>query len=245
MSIKSEFKDGVRTIAFARAEKKNAITAQMYSQMAELLREADGNDQVKAVLFTGIGDCFTAGNDMNDFMNTPPTSMDSPVFHFLRAISSARKPLLAAVPGLAIGIGTTMLLHCDLVYASEDAKFKMPFVDLGLVPEAASSLLLPQLMGHVRAAELLLLGEAIDAQRAMQLGIVNQVLPAGELLKFARAKAAALAAKPGAAVMASKALMKRPAEAVWARMEVEAAQFSAALQSPEARAIFAAFLSKK
>jgi enoyl-CoA hydratase/carnithine racemase len=146
---------------------------------------------------------------------------------------------------LAIGIGTTMLLHCDLVYASEDAKFKMPFVDLGLVPEAASSLLLPQLMGHVRAAELLLLGEAIDAQRAMQLGIVNQVLPAGELLKFARAKAAALAAKPGAAVMASKALMKRPAEAVWARMEVEAAQFSAALQSPEARAIFAAFLSKK
>ncbi len=245
MSIKTETKDGVRTIAFARVDKKNAITAEMYTRMTELLVDADQNDDVRVVLFTGMGDSFTAGNDLGDFMSNPPNGMDSPVFHFLKTLVHYRKPLVAAVPGLAIGIGTTMLLHCDLVYASENAKFKMPFVDLGLVPEAASSQILPMLMGHVRAAELLLLGEAIDAKRAAELGIVNQVVSAEELLKFARGKAQALAQKPAQALLQSKALMKRAPQMIWERVQAEGELFAERLQSAEAKAIFAAFLTKK
>jgi enoyl-CoA hydratase/carnithine racemase len=245
MSIKTETKEGVRTIAFARVEKKNAITAEMYTRMTELLVDADQNDDIRVVLFTGMGDSFTAGNDLGDFISNPPNGMESPVFHFLKTLVHYRKPLVAAVPGLAIGIGTTLLLHCDLVYASDTAKFKMPFVDLGLVPEAGSSQILPLLMGHVRAAELLLLGEAIDAKRAQELGIVNQVIAADELLKFARSKAQALAQKPVQALLMSKALMKRAPEATWDRVSLEGQQFAERLQSAEAKAIFAAFLSKK
>jgi enoyl-CoA hydratase/carnithine racemase len=243
--IRVQDRDGVRLIAFARPEKKNAITSEMYARIVSALREAQANPELKVVLFTGLGDSFTAGNDVADFLNQPPAGESAPVFQLLHLLVDFPKPIVAAVPGLAIGIGTTLLLHCDLVYASENAKFKMPFIDLGLVPEAGSSQIVPQLLGHVRAAELLLLGDAIDAETACRYGIVNQVLPAAELLAHAKAKAAALAAKPLEALLASKALMKRAPEALHTRIDVEAKHFVERLASAEAKAIFASFLSKK
>lgn len=242
--IRVQDRDGVRTIAFARPEKKNAITREMYTRLVSALREAEASDAIKVVLFTGMGDVFTAGNDLGDFASAPPTDADAPVFQLLNLLPAFSKPLVAAVPGIAIGIGTTLLLHCDLVYASESATFKMPFVDLGLVPEAGSSQILPQLMGHTKAAELLLLGESFDAQTAAALNIVNKVLPAAELLSYARSKAQQLAAKPTEALIASKALMKRTPENLNDRINYEAKIFSERLQSSEAKAIFAAFFSK-
>jgi len=244
MSIRIQDKDGVRTIAFARPEKKNAITGEMYLKIVDALSSAAANPEIKVVLFASTNENFTAGNDVGDFVANPPSGPDAPVIQLLKQLCEFKKPIVAAVPGLAIGIGTTLLLHCDLVYASDTAKFKMPFVDLGLVPEAGSSQLLVQLMGHQRAAELLLLGEAFDANRALALGIVNQVVPQTELLSLARAKAAQLAAKPTNALITSKALMKRAPEPLWERMQLEAKLFSEALNSPEAKAAFARFLSK-
>ena len=244
MSIRIQDKDGVRTIAFARPEKKNAITGEMYLKIVDALNSAAADPEIKVVLFASTNENFTAGNDVGDFAANPPNGPDAPVIQLLKLLCEFKKPLVAAVPGLAIGIGTTLLLHCDLVYASDTAKFKMPFVDLGLVPEAGSSQLLVQLMGHQRAAELLLLGEAFDANRALALGIVNQVVPQTELLGLARAKAAQLAAKPTNALIASKALMKREPEPLWERVQHEAKLFSEALNSPEAKAAFARFLSK-
>ena len=177
MTIRIQDKDGVRTIAFARAEKKNAITGEMYTKMVQALASAQDDDSIKVVLFASTNENFTAGNDVGDFAANPPTGPEAPVFQLLKLLCEVKKPMVAAVPGLAIGIGTTLLLHCDLVYAAESAKFKMPFVDLALVPEAGSSQLLPQLLGHQRAAQLLLLGEAFDAQQALAWGLVNQVVP--------------------------------------------------------------------
>ena len=202
------------------------------------------NPEIKVILFASTNENFTAGNDVGDFVANPPNGPEAPVIQLLKMLCEFKKPLVAAVPGLAIGIGTTLLLHCDLVYASDTAKFKMPFVDLALVPEAGSSQLLVQLMGHQRAAELLLLGEAFDANRALALGIVNQVVPQTELLSLARAKAAQLAAKPTDALIASKALMKCAPEPLWDRVQRELVVFSQALHSPEAKAAFARFLSK-
>ena len=242
--IRVQDRDGVRTIAFARPEKKNAITREMYTRLVSALKDAEASDEIKVVLFTGMGDVFTAGNDLGDFASAPPTDADAPVFQLLNMLPVFKKPMLAAVPGIAIGIGTTLLLHCDLVYASESATFKMPFVDLGLVPEAGSSQILPLLMGHTKAAEFLLLGESFDAQTAAALNIVNKVLPAAELLSYARGKAQLLAAKPTQALIASKALMKRAPENLVDRINYEAKVFGERLQSPEAKAIFAAFFSK-
>jgi enoyl-CoA hydratase/carnithine racemase len=244
VSIKLQDKDGVRTIAFARAEKKNAITTEMYQKIVDALNSAATDDAIKVVLFASTNENFTAGNDVGDFAANPPSGPDAPVFQLLKLLCEFPKPLVAAVPGLAIGIGTTMLLHCDLVYAGESAKFKMPFVDLGLVPEAGSSQLLVNQLGHVRAAELLLLGESFNAEKAMQLGIINQVLPDTELLNFARQKAALLASKPTNAVIQSKRLMKLPSEPLWARVQREGVLFTEALKSDEAKAAFAKFLSK-
>jgi enoyl-CoA hydratase/carnithine racemase len=243
--IRVQDRSGVRTIAFARPEKKNAITRDMYVRLVSALNEAEANPDIKVVLFTGMGDVFTAGNDLNDFASAPPAGADAPVFQLLNLLPVFKKPMVAAVPGIAIGIGTTLLLHCDLVYASESATFKMPFVDLGLVPEAGSSQILPLLMGHAKAAELLLLGEGFDAHTAAALNIVNKVLPAAELLSFARSKAQILAEKPTEALIASKALMKRAPEALLDRVNYEAKIFGERLQSPEAKAIFAAFFAKK
>jgi enoyl-CoA hydratase/carnithine racemase len=245
MSIRIQDKDGVRILAFSRPEKKNAITREMYQALADGIREAESNDDIRVMLFASLSENFTAGNDVAEFASNPPADENAPVFQFLHALVHAKKPLIAAVPGLAIGIGTTLLLHCDLVYCGESAKFKVPFVDLALVPEAASSLVMVQRMGYQRAAEMLLLGDAIDAKRAYELGLVNQVLPDSELLNHARAKAKALAAKPQQALLASKALMRLEPEPVWDRMQREAKSFIERLHSDEAKAIFAAFLSKK
>jgi enoyl-CoA hydratase/carnithine racemase len=172
---------GVLTIALNRPDKKNAITAAMYQEMADAFFEAEKDATVRVVLIRGNGGTFCAGNDLEDFMKAPNTDHDAPVLQFLRRISSAPKPVVAAVAGAAVGVGTTMLLHCDLVYAASTTKFSVPFVQLGLCPEAASSLLLPRVAGYQRAAEKLLLGEAFDAEEAVSMGFVNRVLDAAEV----------------------------------------------------------------
>lgn len=237
---------GVLTIAFNRPQKKNAITAAMYQAMADALKQADAEAGVRAVLFQGSPDIFTAGNDLEDFMKNPPAGNDSPVFQFLYNISHAKKPLVAAVCGAAVGIGTTMLLHCDAVYAADNAKFSLPFATLGLCPEAASSLLLPAIAGYQRAAEKLLFGEPFGAAEAREIGFVNQVLPAAEVLAHATARAQKLAQLPASSVRATKALMRGAhLKAVEAQMTDEGAQFRKMLTSPEAKEAFTAFFEKR
>lgn len=245
-TIRVDAQDGVLTIQFNRPEKKNALTLAMYEAMTAAVRQAELDKAVRVILFTGTEDCFTAGNDLGDFLHTPPTGDDSPVFRFLKSLAAASKPLVAAVNGVAVGIGTTMLLHCDLAYAGQSARFRLPFVDLALVPEAGSSLILPQLMGQRRAAELLMLADTLDATTARDLGIVNAVLPDDRTLAVARQKALQLAAKPPAALRLTKALMKRiPAPAIQEAMGAEGRHFIARLQSPEAREAFQAFLERR
>jgi enoyl-CoA hydratase/carnithine racemase len=251
MDILTTKSNGILTIEFNRPERKNAITAAMYQAMADALVDADKDPAVRAVLLAGKPEIFTAGNDLDDFMkNSAPVegvSADSrPVFQFMRALHGCGKPVVAAVAGAAIGIGTTMLMHCDLVYAADNAKFSLPFSQLGLCPEFASSLLLPQLAGYPRAAEKLLLGEAFLAQEALEMGLVSKVLPAAELLPFAQQQAAKLVALPAASIRTTKALMKRPrAEAIQAALAAENERFSAMLQGPEAKEAFTAFFEKR
>ena len=231
-------------LALDRPEKKNALTRAMYARLADALEEAQDDAGVRAVVLSGRGGVFTGGNDLGDFMMDPPTGPDSPTFRFLRAAAGFAKPLVAAVSGPAIGIGTTILLHCDLAYAAPDAHFKMPFVDLGLVPEAASSLLLPRVAGMARAAELLLLGESFSAETAREIGLVNAVV--ADPTAHALERAAALADKPPAAVRQSKALLKREtADAVGETMAREGALFMERLASPEAQEAFTAFFEKR
>ncbi|MGZ8291356.1 MAG: enoyl-CoA hydratase-related protein, partial [Telluria sp.] len=207
MEILTTKADGILTIEFNRPERKNAITAAMYQSVADAINEAETDSAIRAILITGKPEIFTAGNDLPDFLlnskpveGVPPEAR--PVFQFMRALSGATKPVVAAVSGAAVGIGTTMLMHCDLVYAADNAKFSMPFSQLGLCPEFASSLLFPQLAGYPRAAEKLLLGEAFLAQEAFDMGLVSKVLPLAELLPFAQGQAAKLAALPAASVRA-------------------------------------------
>jgi enoyl-CoA hydratase/carnithine racemase len=201
--------DRVLRIQFNRPDKKNAITRDMYSNMANAITQANDDSTVRVILFEGSTGCFTSGNDLSDFMNAPQIGSETPVGNFLDVASTTPKPVVAAVTGIAVGIGTTMLLHCDLAYACESAKFHMPFVNLGLVPEFASSLLLPQLVGQRRAAELLMFGQPFDASTAHEMGIINQVYPDDTLLDEAVAKAHALAAQPPAALRETKRLMKQ------------------------------------
>lgn len=243
--ITAQRRGAVAEIVFDRPDKRNAITVAMYAAMAEALAEAEADEAVLVVLFHGTGGAFTAGNDLHDFLAHPPDGPDAPVFRFLRGLAGARKPLVAAVAGPAVGIGTTMLLHCDIVLAGEDARFALPFVNLGLVPEAASSLLLPRLAGHQRAAELLLLGDPFDAATAQRIGLVARVLPEADLLAAARALADRLAAKAPASVLATKALLKSASGTVAARMEEEAAVFARQLQSAELKEAVAAFFEKR
>jgi len=207
--IQNERSDGILTLRINRPEKKNALSLAMYQGLADGIREAEGDDTVRVILISGGDDCFTTGNDLADFLSAPPTGPESPGLQFLSAISTARKPVVAAVSGLAVGIGVTMLLHCDLVYAGAGATFQMPFVNLGLCPEAGSTLLLPRIMGHQKAAELLLLGEAFSAAKACSLGIVTEVCPDSEVFATARTRALQLAAQPAAAVRLAKNLLKR------------------------------------
>jgi enoyl-CoA hydratase/carnithine racemase len=251
MDILTTKSNGILTIEFNRPERKNAITSAMYQAMADALLDADNDPAVRAILLTGKPEIFTAGNDLDDFLKNsapiPGMPADSrPVFQFMRALHGCGKPVVAAVAGAAIGIGTTMLMHCDLVYAADNAKFSLPFSQLGLCPEFASSLLLPQLAGYPRAAEKLLLGEAFLAQEALEMGLVSKVLPAAELLPFAQQQAAKLVALPAASIRTTKALMKRPrAEAIQAALAAENERFAAMLLGPEAKEAFTAFFEKR
>jgi enoyl-CoA hydratase/carnithine racemase len=238
--------DSICRIQMNRPAKKNALTLAMYTAIAEALVRADADPAIRVTLITGTSGIFTSGNDLADFMQNPPTDENSPVAKFLRAIIEAEKPVVAAVNGLAIGVGTTMLLHCDLVYAAESAVFQMPFVNLGLCPEAGSSHLLPLLMGHARASELILLGERFSAQTAAELNIVNRVLPDADLADFALGKAQALAAQPPAALRTSKALLKKSnMAAVTEAMRAEVAHFFPMLGGPEAREAMGAFMERR
>jgi enoyl-CoA hydratase/carnithine racemase len=229
-----------------RPEKKNALTRGMYQTMADAILGADKDGSTRVILLTGTADCFTSGNDIADFIAIHQEAGIKPHNPFLPAISSAQKPVIAAVNGVAVGIGTTMLLHCDLVYAGTKARFQLPFVNLGLCPELASSLLLPRLVGHQRAAELLLLGEPFGAELARELGLVNAVYPDEALLETAFRKARQLAAQPPASVRLTKALLKRPSEAAVSQtIEEELALFVELLKSPAAAEAFQAFLEKR
>ena len=231
-------------IKFARPAKKNALTLAMYERLNTVLAEAAADKTVRAVVFGSTSDTFTAGNDLGDFMKNPPDGENSPVFRFINALAAFEKPLLAAVDGKGIGLGLTMLLHCDFVYISDRASLVAPFVNLGLVPEAASSLLLPRLAGHVRAAEILLLAEPIDAQKAYALGLVNEVMAPDQVLPKALETARKLADKAPTALKLSKALMK-DAGAVTQRMQQEGAHFVGQLASPEVAEAIGAFFEKR
>ena len=233
-------------IEIHRPEKKNALLPGMYTAMAEGLRHGDCNDDINVILIRGTDDCFTSGNDINDFVTNDKSEDEPPPIVFMNALNEARKPIVAAISGLAIGIGTTLLFHCDLIYASENCFLQLPFSRLGLCPEAGSSYLLPKMTGQVRAAELLLLGDRFPASKAKEYGIINEVLPQDEYLEYALDKAKALAALPSQAIQTSKRLIKRGQQNVVAEtMKVELDDFSRLLQSPEAQAIFQAFLNKK
>ncbi|MCR5866657.1 MAG: enoyl-CoA hydratase [Aquincola tertiaricarbonis] len=246
MTIKTAIVDGVATIEIARPEKKNALTQAMYDAMAQALRDAQADNAVRAVLITGQPGIFTSGNDLEDFMQRPPAGEESAVFRFMKALVGCDKPVIAAVTGGAIGIGTTMLLHCDFVYVADDARLAMPFVGLGLVPEFASSLLVPQLMGPRGAAEKLLLGDPFTGEQAVEAGIANAVLPAGEVLKHARRIAERFNTLPPGAVRESKQLLRRANQAaVMEAISVEAELFSKRLRSPEATEAFQAFFQKR
>jgi len=244
--ILTEKRDGIQRIEFNRPDKKNAITQAMYKAMADALTEAERDAAVRVVLFHGQPDAYTSGNDLQDFLADPPKKKTAPGFRFLRAISSFPKPLVAAVSGMAVGIGTTMLLHCDLVYAAPGTRFSLPFVNLALCPEAASSFLLPRLVGYQRAAELLFFGEPITAETAREIGLVNAIVPAKELLDAALAAAAKLAQKPAASLRATKALMRESyASGTAYALASEARVFVERLTSPEAKEAFSAFLEKR
>jgi enoyl-CoA hydratase/carnithine racemase len=246
VSIKTATLNGVATIEIARPEKKNAITRAMYSAMAEALDAAVADDAVRAILLTGQPGIFTSGNDIEDFMQRPVDGVSSPAFGFMKALIGCDKPVIAAVTGAAIGIGTTMLLHCDFVYVSDEARLAMPFVSLGLVPEFGSSLLVPQLMGNARAAEKLLLGEPFTGADAVEAGIANAVLPAAEVASHARRMAERFNALPPGAVRETKKLMRRArTEATLDAIAVEGGVFAKRLRSPEAQEAFSAFFQKR
>ena len=250
MSIKTATLNGVATIEIARPEKKNALTIAMYQAMADAINAAKADPGVRALLITGQPGIFTSGNDLEDFMQRPPGSGSnaeaSSVSQFMRALIDCDKPVVAAVTGAAIGIGTTMLLHCDLVYVSDEARLAMPFVGLGLVPEFGSSLLLPQRIGQARAAEKLLLGDPFTGAEAVELGLANAVLPAGEVATHARRVAERFNALPPGAVRETKRLLRAPqAEATFMAIRTEGELFAARLRSPEAMEAFQAFFQKR
>ncbi len=250
MTIRTATLNKVLTIEIARPEKKNALTQAMYTAMAQALEAANTDAGVRAVLITGQPGIFTSGNDIDDFMQRPPSlgadAVETPVAHFMRALLDCDKPVVAAVTGAAVGIGTTLLLHCDLVYVSDEARLAMPFVSLGLVPEYASSLVLPALIGHAKAAEKLMLGEPFSGSDAVDCGIANAVLPAGEVVNHARRMAERFNSLAPGAVAETKRLMRAPLRArIREVMAAEGLLFSQRLRSPEASEAFQAFFQKR
>jgi enoyl-CoA hydratase/carnithine racemase len=250
--IEITIEDGVQVIRFLRAEKKNAFTGPMYNAMSEALDASETNDAVACHVFLGSGGVFSAGNDINDFMRRAQATasgdgkgIPAPSLDFIRRLPKVTKPMIAGVDGLAIGVGTTMLLHCDLVYASPTASLRTPFLDLGLIQEAGSSITAPERMGYPRAFELICLGEPFSAERALQAGIVNAIVPADQLEVTALKAARRLAAKPRQALMTSRRLLRRNHPSVSAIIDEEAKAYQSLMGSPEAREAFTAFLEKR
>ncbi|MGH8230775.1 MAG: enoyl-CoA hydratase-related protein [Steroidobacteraceae bacterium] len=245
--VRSRTEAGLMSLILARPEKKNALNMPMYRALTAALEQASAQDAVHAVLLDADGDDFCAGNDIGDFVTLGQANAplaQSEVFRFLRALASFDKPLVAAVRGRAVGIGTTLLLHCDLVYVAEDARLSTPFVDLGLVPEAASSLLLPARIGHVRAFALFALGEVLDGRNAASYGLANAALPAAEVTARAQAAAQRLADKPPQSLQATRRLMREP-DRMLAVIEAECRAFAERLASAEAQARFQAFIGRR
>ena len=233
-------------IEIHRPEKKNALLPGMYAALAAGLRQANETVDVNVILIRGVDDCFTSGNDVSGFIASATPSAERPSVAFMNALNESAKPIVAAISGLAIGIGTTLLFHCDLIYASDSCFLQLPFSRLGLCPEAGSSYLLPKQIGHVRAAELLLLGERFSASKAKEYGIINEVLPQDQYLEFAMNKAQELAALPADSVQTSKALIKRGQQsAVSEIIGIELDEFARLLETPDAQAIVQAFFDKK
>jgi len=245
--IVTERQDKVLLLRIQRPDKKNALTLAMYAALTAALEAAAQDASIRVVVLTGSGDSFSSGNDVADFLASPPEGEDSPVFRFLWALSRFEKPLIAAVNGVAVGIGVTLLLHCELVYARAGATLQLPFVNLGLCPEAASSLLLPRLVGYPRAAEWLLLGERFSAEQAQEWGLINAVCADAEaVLELALAKAQRLAQQPPTALRLAKMLLKRAdAEAIRETIALEGRYFRERLCSPEAQAAFQAFFTRR
>jgi enoyl-CoA hydratase/carnithine racemase len=244
--ILTNIESGVMTLTINRLDKKNSLTAAMYAAMADAIEAAQHDSSVRAFVIQGHETIFSAGNDISDFLNKPPSTSDAPVFRFLRGISTFTKPVVAAVCGPAVGIGTTMLLHCDLIYAGDNAAFSLPFVNLGLCPEAASSFLVPQLMGYPRAAEALLLGEPFLAESALEMGLINRIVPPGEANALAQQQARKLAGKPLSSLIETKRLMKKGNAGVIAeRMAEEGVGFGRMLTEPAAKEAFTAFMQKR
>lgn len=247
MDLVCETADGVLRLQLNRPAKKNALSLAMYDAMATALNAADQDPGVRAVLIHGSADVFTSGNDLHDFQESPPSGEDSPVYRFMFAISGFSKPIVAAVAGPAVGIGLTMLFHCDLVYAAESVRFQAPFINLAVLPEAGSSLLMPAQLGYRAAAEILMLGEPFSGAEALRYGLVTQVTPDGEAaLAAAKAAAASLAAKPPTAMRLTKSLLKATSRAaVKAQIREEGARFSERLHSPEVAEAIAAFFEHR
>lgn len=246
--VHTDLTDGVLTVTFARPEKKNAITQAMYAVLAEATRRARDDAAVRVILFRGEGDSFSAGNDIADFIAIGGSGegqvTEAPVFHFLRALAQLDKPAVAAVRGRAVGIGLTLLLHCDMVVVAEDALLSAPFVNLALAPEAASSMLLPQVLGHQRAFEVFALGEPIDGRTAAAWGLANRAVPADQVDAVAADLARKLAARAPNSIRKTKALM-RDAERLWTLMLAEGEAFGSQMRSPEAMEAFMAFSQKR
>ncbi len=244
--VVSTLEDGILTVRMNRPEKKNALTHAMYRALAAALQKADQDDGVRVVLLCGLPGAFTTGNDLSDFFKNPLLGEESPVLVFLYALADLQKPLFAAIEGLAVGVGVTLLLHCDYVCAGASSTLQMPFVNLGLVPEAGSTLLLPRMLGHLRASELLLFGEPFSAETAQEAGLVTTVCPDAEVIATTLAKARQLAAQPAAAVRQTKALLKRSSEEeLRETLRVEAEIFAQRLSSPEAAEALQAFAQRR
>lgn len=242
----AERQDGLLTLTLNRPDKRNALNTELYRQLVSELQQAAADEGVHVLLLQGQAECFTAGNDLADFVGKSSLEQDDPILQFLHTLADFPKPVIAAVGGPAVGIGTTILLHCDLVYLGENARLQLPFVELGLVPEFASSLLLPRAVGQLKATELLLLAESMDAHEALRLGLANRVVASADLLAFAREQGLKLAAKPPRAVQKSKALLKQELkQAVHFVIDLEARAFAQALLGEEAQQRIAARLGRK
>lgn len=237
--------EAIVTLSIDRQRQKNALTAEMYDVLSAHIDDANADPGVRVIVLTGRGRDFSAGNDLIDFLENPPADMSSPVFRFIQAVRKSPKPVVAAVEGLAIGIGTTILLHCDLVYAAEDARFKMPFVDLGVTPEAGSSYLLPASFGFQRAAELLYLCPVFDAKTAQEAGFITRIVGSGAALDAAKEAAAQLSVKAPEALKKTKELMKTEGDTLSERMASEAVVFGQGLQGREFKEAVAAFQEKR